>query len=133
MAWTIGSLPELAILDSADRRQLLRRLPMRRLYAGLVTQSAFLGLLVGSFLYGVLFRKLAVAGIFVAAAWYRFALLRVRAALRLELMRRSEETQQQLPVCLRCGYDLAAVQVDRCPECGAPSRVASARRPGAVD
>lgn len=139
MGWTIRTLPELSHLTVAQRRELLKRYVGSRTYFAILLRSflvaaatlaalAFFGAYsVGDALSPV--PAMVITSFLAMGAgiiWYRFSLLRIRAAVRYHL--KIALKGDVLPVCLTCGYNLQSAVADRCPECGATTRVPSAGR-----
>ena len=128
--WTISSFREFSHLTPAQRRALLASIGPRRVAVAYILRSLFVGFVVGA-AFALLFRRSVVAeplgiglALVVAVGWYRFELLRLRARIRNEIMYLSRG--EQLPACLRCGYDLQdAAERSLCPECGAAVKVPS--------
>ena len=128
--WSFNSLPELSHLGPEARQTLLRRHVGWNRWIDMLIPPAFIGLLcalaVSSLMDGFprsIMSLLVFAGLalVIATAVYQFSMLRIRAALRLQIMR--ELRGQQLPSCLKCSYDLAGIEASRCPECGSPVKV----------
>ena len=59
----------------------------------------------------------AIALMFGALICYQFQIISIRGQLRIYLEQAAR--RQKLPLCLNCGYNVAGLQSDRCPECGA--------------
>jgi hypothetical protein len=127
LRWRISEFPELGHLPEDERRALLRQCVGARTYTRLIGQAVFVGIVAGGALWAGLARSappwLLAAGVPAAlvgasAAWYQLILWRIRISVRTQIM--DGFAGQRVPVCLRCGYDVAGVRGDRCPECGAP-------------
>jgi len=138
LCWRLSSMPELSHLSEPDRRALLRRAVNLDARVRMVVQPLFLSLVIAGMtsaaVHVVLNRRYPEVTIFLfGTTWpvlfvvlYQFLLLRIRVHVRLEVMRGFEG--RQLPVCLKCGYDLKGLAESKCPECGARIIVPPARR-----
>jgi len=109
----------------------VRRCVPRAWLSGLMIQAAVIGLVGGGLTMGVLTELRGasslligflggVTGLTLALLWFQAQMLRVRSSIRRTI--KDALGDERTPVCLDCGYDLRAVQADRCPECGAPTR-----------
>ena len=127
--WRLSDLPELGHLPEAYRGELIRHARGKRFVISTIAKSLFLGLFFGgiaatlSSMAPVAVRGIiAIFGLAVGfGAGYLLCVLRVRAELRLFLMRAFKDGT--LPVCFKCGYDLTAATGSTCPECGAKIQV----------
>ncbi len=127
MHWRMGTFVELEHLSEDDRDRLLNACGGRRMIGMMILRSVLFGLLCGLFATFPFERRLTpelAAGLFGlgtvlgAVVVYQVQIIRIHGALGifLDRMARSE----QLPMCLRCGYNLEGLSPDRCPECGFP-------------
>jgi len=126
MYWRIGSFQELEHLSEGERKEILRKHVGWWGTAKIIAESILQGLVLG-----VIFRFVlmilglrqqyaemiaglaAVAGFIVS---YQYFITRIRGRLLMYLEKRAKE--QQLPMCLHCGYNLEGLMGDICPECG---------------
>ena len=129
--WTFGSLPELGHLAPKERREVLRRARATPVWIGMIVRAALWGLLLGGATGALLQTSGAsetmsiacssVAVVIVSVVEFQVQFLSQRGAMRREIMQSLRG--QRLPVCLKCGYNQSGNATDRCPECGAPTRV----------
>lgn len=133
MYWTVGTIPEFDHLSDEQRRQLLKRCVGWRTYGALISRSFLVGLLASVAIFAALSPIVPSESaaipfwsvlLVIATVCYHLLLLRVRAALRLEL--KQTFRGEVLPLCLKCGYNLESVDGNHCPECGAAIRVPAA-------
>jgi hypothetical protein len=123
-------MPELGELGVQERKSLLAQANAKSVQSHLLAYSSvFSALPAAAAFYAtgdasqawVSIPSAIVAFVLVWVIVYQYQLIRIRAAARLEIMKLLKG--RRLPVCLRCGYDLTAIESDRCPECAAPIRV----------
>lgn len=124
-------IPEVAVLDADQRRQLLRRLPFAVKTLLLLAPLA-LGTLTAVFVHQEISEGLGgtdqlisitagfIAGGLVAVGMRVFMVRRIRHGIRRMLRRAA--VRGEVVVCLSCGYDLSAASHTSCPECGKPSK-----------
>lgn len=136
MNWRLESFTELAHLAPEERKRLVRRcvggFELLRIVTAPVLLGAGGGFWVGLLLADVVGMAPPWFGIFAAAvllvgglAGYQFAIIRVRGALRLYLVKAAQT--RSLPMCLGCGYNLEGLRSRTCPECGQGVGVLDAR------
>jgi hypothetical protein len=124
--WRIGSFPELEHLSESDRNRLLQRVLGKGWIAYTITRASTVGIVAGLpmvVLIGGGRRVDAIAlataiacAACVAAIYYWCWVVRTRGQLRIYFERVART--ESLPMCLNCGYNLAGIQGQVCPECG---------------
>ena len=127
MHWRMGTFVELEHLSDEDRDRLLNACGGRRTMGMMIVRSALFGVVFGFFaarLFGgrlpmaMFFGLFGLATVLGAVIVYQVQIIRIHGALGIFLDRMAGN--EQLPMCLRCGYSLEGSSSDRCPECGFP-------------
>lgn len=115
--WRIRSLPELDHLTNEQRSHLLKNNAKRTtLWAAIYALIA--GISATSVFGNSTSWPVAMPiGVVTAVALYQYHM----RSLRIDLQRQIIEAYRgkQLPICLKCGYDLRGTEAVACPECGA--------------
>lgn len=124
----LREIPEVAVLDADQRRELLRRIPFAvktRLLlvplalatlTALVVQLEISDGLFGGAGHFISVTVGFVAGGLVAIGTRIYMVRQIRHGIRSMLRRAA--VRGDVVVCLSCGYDLSAASHNSCPECG---------------